>query len=275
MRRAASLAGLAVAGLLLVVLYRAPALWLWNAWTTDPYLTHGLLVAALAVGLGLWRARGTPNVAPGPWHALALAAAGAVYLLGFRLHSPHVLVWSLWAFLAALAFATGGAPRLARAAPALGLLALALPLPWTAEVGAWLQGLAYAASVAALGWMGVPVEHGLLTFRARDVEFAVTPVCSGFQSAVSLLALAAVVVLVVEMPRWRRAAILAAAVPLALLLNVVRILAVVAVGLRFGPEAAESFFHEASSAALFLAETLALLLLSGVLWRRKEAGADG
>lgn len=258
----------AAAAAALLLLYRAPSLWLWNAWRTDPYYEHGVLVAALALGLTIWRLRkSTGSTAVPAWCALGIPFAAGVYLYGLRTGSAHLMVWSIPLLAAAVALATGGVPRLRLLTAPLLLLALAIPTPWTLELGLALQRLATGASVAALGAVGVPLESSVYGFSVGDLAFEVTAACSGFQSAISLLAVAAVVVAVVPTPPRRAALVLGAAVPVALALNVARILAVVGVGLGWGTAAAEGFFHGGSSAILFLAETLVVLALAGLLKR--------
>src|SRR5439155_17532643 len=114
----------------------------------------------------------------------------------------------------------------------------------------------------------------LTTFDVGALSFEVTPQCSGFQSAISLLAIGALVVALLPMTARRKALVLGAAVPLALVLNVARILAVVGIGLRWGADAAEGFFHQWSSAAIFLLETLALLAIAGAFAKRRAQAPE-
>ncbi|HWG92320.1 MAG TPA: exosortase/archaeosortase family protein [Candidatus Thermoplasmatota archaeon] len=257
------------------LLYLAPARWLWNAWMSDPYYSHGLLVALLAAGLAAWRLRKTqaPVAEPPAWGLLGVPAALGVYLWGFLEHSTYLMVWSAFFLLAALALATGGPTRVRTVAGPLLLGALILPTPWTLDFGLLLQDGATNVSASLLALTGVPLVVDLYTFHINDLAFEVTPACSGFQSAVSLLAIAAVIATVFPLTPRRRALVLGLAVPLALLLNIGRILAVVAIGLQWGAEAAEGFFHEWSSGLLFLVETLALLALAGSLRKPRTGGA--
>ncbi|MEA3200771.1 MAG: hypothetical protein QOE90_2199 [Thermoplasmata archaeon] len=256
----------------LAFLFRAPALFVWRAWWSDPYYTHGLPVFLAAAGLAAWRlARAPALTAPVPaWALLGLPAALGLYLVGFLRADAYFLTWSFLALAAAVALATG---RLRLLAAPLLLAALALPTPWTIQVCVWLQDGATAATAALLGLAGVPLERGLTTLTSGALAFEVTPACSGFQSAVSLLAVGAAIATLFPMSKARRRVVLALAVPLALALNVARLIAVVAIGLRWGADAAEGFFHGFSSALIFLAETIVLLAAAGLLSRPREARA--
>src|SRR5581483_10780821 len=209
-----------------LLLYRAPARFVWNAWLSDPYYAHGLPVFAAAVALAAWRLWKAPR---------AEASVPAWALLGLPL---------------------AGAPLL--------LAALALPTPWTIQVCVALQDGATAATGFLLSLAGIALERGLTTLTAGGLSFEVTPACSGFQSAVSLLAVGAGIATI--FPR-RAGLVLALAVPVALALNVLRLVLVVLIGLAWGPGAAEGFFHGLSDALIFVAETLLLLAVAGALSR--------
>lgn len=256
-------------------LYRAPFQFLWTTWWNDPYATHGLPVFLAALALAAWRLHRAPASAePVPaWALLGLPLAGAVYLAGLLRGDAYLLTWSFLVLVAAVALASGGLARLRLLAAPLLLAALTFPTPWTLQVCVWLQDGATTATAFLLGLVGVPLARGLTTLATGDLVFEVTPACSGFQSAVSLLAVGAVIATVFPMPPTRRRLVLALAVPVALALNVARLLAVVGIGLAWGAPAAEGFFHGFSSAVLFVAETLALLAVAGALSRPKGAAA--
>src|SRR5438874_8739326 len=144
-----------------VVLYRSTALWLWNAWTTDPYDSHGLVVAAVAIVLAVLKLRrGTPGD-PRMLELVGLPAAAGAYLAGFALHNVYVLAWSAWALLGAVALATGGLARLRALAAPLLLAALAIPVPFALDVGVALQRLAFLASAGLLSLFHVGLVAGL------------------------------------------------------------------------------------------------------------------
>ena len=251
--------------LVVALAYRAALVFLWNTWTTDAYYTHGIPVAFAAALLAAWRWwRGDASDAPS-YAPFVLAIPVFVYVAGLRLVSAHLVLWSLPALLLAVAFAAGGAARARAMLAPVALFALTLPTPWTLPFGLAMQQASAFAAGAILALVGIGFSVDITTLHAGDLVFEVTPACSGFQSAVSLLALAALVAALVPMSRARRATMLVAAVPLALVLNVARILAIVGIGLRWGTDAAEGFFHNASGLLLFLGEVLVLSAIAGLV----------
>lgn len=275
-RRGLAVAYLALVAVALLFLYRTAAVFVWKAWLNDPYYTHGIVVFATAVGLAAWRLARSPAASEAPaWAPVTLLPGAALFLAGFVLHDPYLVVWSALALAAAVAFLTGGAARLRSLAMPLLLVATTLPTAWTLEVGSRLQLVAFAAATLVLRPVGVDLSQGVTTFSVGDLAFEVTPACSGFQSAVSLVALGAVIATVFRLTPARRWAVLLAAAPIALVLNVARIVAVVGVGMRYGAAAAEGFFHTWSSGLLFVAETIVLLAIAGVLLPKRKKVADG
>jgi len=269
----ARVAAFLVVGLGLAFLYRAPAGFVWAAWQGDPYYSHGFAVFLFAAGLAtwrLWKAGAAPESVPA-WALVGVPVALAAYLLGFLRGDAYVLSWSALLLAGGIALATGGLARLRLLAAPLLLAALTLPTPWTLEAGVWLQGIATRAATGVLTLFGVSLHAGVTSLSAGGLDFEVTPACSGIQSAVSLLAVAACIATLFSMSDARRRVVLGAAIPLALLLNVARLVAVVLIGLAWGQGAAEGFFHGASSALIFVVETLILLALAGVLRRPERA----
>jgi len=255
-----------------LLLYRAPARFVWNAWLSDPYYAHGLPVFAAAVALAAWRLWKAPRAEASvpAWALLGLPLAGALYLAGLLRADAYLLSWSALALAASVALASGGWPRLRLVGAPLLLAALALPTPWTIQVCVALQDGATAATGFLLSLAGIALERGLTTLTAGGLSFEVTPACSGFQSAVSLLAVGAGIATI--FPR-RAGLVLALAVPVALALNVLRLVLVVLIGLAWGPGAAEGFFHGLSDALIFVAETLLLLAVAGALSRPRGRAA--
>ena len=90
-------------------------------------------------------------------------------------------------------------------------------------------------------------------------ELFVANACAGLNSIVTLLPLGVVVATFLVRGTWQRAAVLASVVPLAMLGNVIRVVATAVLVTRFGVEYAEGGLHESFGVATFLLGTGALL----------------
>jgi exosortase len=127
-----------------------------------------------------------------------------------------------------------------------------------------------SATYAAMfmGLLGVPVTRSGVDIALPHVTFTVAVPCSGMNSLVSLLALAALLAYLSRGALWKRVVLFAAGAPLALLANVLRIVCILLIGTLWGQKAAEGFFHGFSGIALFLAALLGMLAVARLLGLR-------
>jgi exosortase len=105
-----------------------------------------------------------------------------------------------------------------------------------------LRILAAVASTAiAHGILGLDVvRHGTMIFNpSHSFSYEVAAACSGIRSLIALSALMLIYSMMYFQKPWKRAAIVLLSLPLALLCNVIRVLAMVVLGETFGPAAAK------------------------------------
>lgn len=153
----------------------------------------------------------------------------------------------------------------------LGYLLLMVPLPYLVydAVAFPLKQLVTGISVACLNGMGVVVlrEGNILLFP--NVTLEVADACSGIRSLTSLVALSIAFAWAAGTTPWRRWAIAASAVPLAIGTNALRVVLTGLLAQHWGGEAARGFFHESAGLAVFAAGTV-LLAAFGMLLRGKS-----
>ena len=256
--RAACL-GLAVAAI-------APALRVLSyIWSNSDFMGYGYLIPASALGL-LWLRRA--DVAS----ALRTAeppADGAAWVLGAALVESLGLLSDVGSFaglgipllLAATAYAVGGA-RLARSlALPIGFLIFMLPPPGflVDPMLSRLKSVVTLAAVELIRLAGVSVASEGNRIFVPGHELFVANACAGLNSIVTLLPLGVVVATFLVQRPWRRAAVIASVVPLAMLGNILRVALTAVLVSRFGIEYAEGNLHETFGAATFALGAVALL----------------
>ena len=259
------LAGLALCAAALVALaYGNVLLWLWRAWTTDPYFGHGLLVAPVAAFFA-WRSRDAFMIdetqTPSALRLLATLPAALLYVGGIVYHETFLLAYSLVALLAGVAIVLLGIGRARAVAWPLGLLLFAIPPPGLVAVGATLQWIAVGSASVVMRAFGAPFEQDGLILSAGGATFEVAPLCSGLSGCISILFAGSVLAALSPLRPRGRALLVALAVPLVLLANAIRIALLVVVGARYGTGASEGILHATSDVVLFL---LALAALIGI-----------
>ena len=207
-----------------------------SRWDADPQYSHGFLVPLIALGV-LWVRRrllrpsaesgGGGVVAPNAW-GLPVLAAG----LGLRYYSVEIyLEWFEHLALVLCAFGVvltaGGWKALRWAWPACAFLVFMLPLPFRLETAAAgpLRSAATVSAVYLLQVCGIPAAaSGNAILAGPDVRVDVVEACSGLRMLMVFFALTTAAAIFNESrPLWQRCLMVAIAVPIAVVSNVVRI----------------------------------------------------
>ena len=130
--------------------------------------------------------------------------------------------------------------------------------------------------IVASKWAGVILE--LLGFQIIRVgtqiemlnifSFDVAAPCSGLKSLVSLTALGCAFAYLTQKQNWKRTILILAAIPIAMIANVFRIVFLGLIAVSFGAEAALGCFHSFSGFFLFTFALMALTALGKLLsWK--------
>lgn len=233
-------------------------------WREEAY-AHGPLVLAVSLWL-LWRGRahlgaGEPARLAG---SLLLAAGLACWLLGRTQGIALFEVGSHLPVIAGLVLLSGGWRALRALAFPVGFLFFLVPLPGFV-LDALTTPLKHGVS-AAVEWLLLTLGYGVLrqgvVLEVSGHQMLVADACSGLNSVVSLFALG-LLYLHLTGPRARghSALVLASIVPIAVLANVLRVLALVLVTVHMGPEAAQGWIHGALGMMVFV---VAFAMMVGV-----------
>ena len=237
-------------------------------WRHEPQYSHGYLVPVFALFL-LWHRRrhsiGEP-VDGSSW-ALAVGVAlvlfgGGLQLCGTYFYFSWLEALSLLPCVFGIALLLGGWSGLRWSWPALAFLAFMLPLPYQAEraLAHTLQGLATVAGTFCLETLGFrALAEGNIIWVNDEIRLGVAEACGGLSMLVTFFALAAAFALVIRRPLLDKVLLLASAVPIALLANLIRITVTGALQVLAGSNAARIFYHDA--AGWFM-----MLLALGMMW---------
>jgi len=150
--------------------------------------------------------------------------------------------------------------------PLLFLL-LMIPLPAIVfnKIAFPLQLLASRAGEFALSSVDIPVlrEGNVLVLANTSLEVA--EACSGIRSLISLLTLGIVFGYLADSRGWVRTVVALSTIPVAVVSNGARVAGTGIAAHRFGPAAAQGFFHEFSGWAVFIVAFLLMLGLQRAL----------
>ena len=242
----------------LALLVLALASCLWAYWTTlagaaqhwafDPMYSHGYLVPGFALLL-LWLRRGRlaeGSLHPSWWGLLPILGALGMWLAGTYFYRVWLEEISFLPCLAGLFIVVGGKPAWRWAWPAIGFLFFMVPLPYqvSAVLTGPLQQLATLASTFLLQTLALPALADGNVIRLNDQEINVVEACSGLRMLVVFFALATAVALVIRRPLWEKLVIVGSALPIALVVNVLRITATGVLFETLGSQWARAVCHD-------------------------------
>jgi exosortase len=264
-----------------IVLAAIVGAWLYGAtlaalgaeWLSSADSSYGIIVIAVAGAVAWQRRRAfacacAASTGSRSGSAVVLLTAGLVlYLAGTLGADVFITRLSFVVVLTgALAFLAGAGATRTMAPPLLFLL-MAMPLP-ALIVNAVTLPLQLVASRLAEGLLAVaavPVfrDGNLLVLPTATLE--VEQACSGLRSLVSLSALAIVLAWATERRPGRRLAIVASALPIAIVANGLRIAATGLAIELWGPQAASPGWHTLTGWLTFVAAVAALIGVQRVL----------
>src|SRR2546430_5825643 len=196
-------------------------------WSSDPQYSHGFLVPLFAAVV-LWARRGHfeyARVQPSWWGFAFLVPALVLRLVGASMDFEAADAVSLLPTLAGLVVLVGGWDLLRWSWPAIAFLGFMIPLPFQLDMALAqpLRRIATVASTYLLQTLGFPAITEGNIILIDELRLGVIDACSGLGMLMTFFALATAMALVVKAPRLDRWIIVASAVPIAILANIIRI----------------------------------------------------
>lgn len=237
---------------------------LWNA---DPNNSYGYLVIPMAAYI-LWDRRhllDRSRLAWCWWGFLPLLALLGLRVFLYERNEQYVEASLIPWVVGTLVLTLGGWHLLRVALPAIVFLFFLLPVPPSINglLAAPLQTLATHGTLILMQVTGLPVfaQGNVIFVGANPLEVA--RACNGLSMLVSFVALNALVVLISRRPIWERLIIMASAIPIALVSNIIRITATGWSYYLWGREFGDKVAHDAAGFAML---GIALVLLQLELW---------
>ena len=149
-------------------------------------------------------------------------------------------------------------------------LAFLIPIPgWMLDqVTAPLRMFVSAVSTGVLEWAGYPIDRqGIVIFIAQ-YRLLVEDACSGMNSLIGLVAVMLFYIYIIHRASIRYTLALGAAiVPIAVIVNILRVMALILLTYYAGDEVAQGFLHVTTGIVLFAAALGLTILLDTVLRR--------
>ncbi len=259
------LAAVAAAGVAWLVLFAQPLVNTVRTWWTSPEAGHGLLLAPIALWLA-WRRGVRPDARPNAMLGTSMLVT-AVVLRYVSAVAAEVFIGRVSMFLAiaGLVVYAWGTRQLLRWWLPAALLALSVPLPEIvmSSLALPLQLKASRLGAVLLAARGVPVRLDGNVIRLPGHDLFVTEACSGLRSLTALLSLGVLLGGTALRYPVSRVALVALSIPVAVVINGVRVFLTGFLVAFVDPSLAEGFTHLTEGWLLFL---VAFVVLGGIAW---------
>jgi len=260
---------------LFLLVYGPTLMWLWHRWTMSIwYNGHGILitlVVAYLVREELKRFQGRPRDAS-PWGFALVVPALLLHMLDTGIHSQLLSAFSLVLGLPGLSLLLLGVERTRAILFPLLVLFLTLPIPlvFTESIHLFLRHVSTAGAAWLLPSLGIPVFASGTLLETPNGSLMVADACSGFSTLYATVTVA-VLTAYATRSRWRKVAVLALAVPLAIAVNVVRVVVLTVLVDHYGLDVLHTSAHELSGMATF---AVALPLIFWLGYEPRQRGEE-
>jgi len=225
-------------------------------WITDDNYSHGFLIPIIAAYL-VWQRReklAKLPVRPSNTGLIFLLAGLSMCLvanIGAELFTMRfsilILIWGVIVFL--LGFEFGKATLI----PVIYLFFM-IPLPaiiWN-KIAFPLKLFVTRMAADTINLINIPAYREGNIIYLSNTTLQVVDACSGMRSLASLLALSAAFAFITSHSKTKKWMLFLSAVPIAILLNIVRLSATAVLAQHYGPQVAQGFLHEFSGILVFL-----------------------
>jgi exosortase len=233
---------------------------------------HGLLLPFVVLGILWWKREKLRQIPRDAWWPGLLLFAGAVmlHIFGFVIQQPRVSIVALYFGIYCLTGLAWGSHWLKETAFPFGLFIFAIPFGTLVDgVALPLRLIAAKITVGlAHGPLGVDVirEGTQIMDPKGSFQYDVAVACSGLRSLISLILLSTIYAFMSFTGMASRGLLIAAAIPLAIICNVLRLTTIILAAEIFG-QSAGNFVHEKLALLFYIPAIVGLLLLGKLLNR--------
>jgi len=240
----------------LLLLFAPTLLWLFDRWTMSVWHNgHGLLIAAVVIYLvaeELKKRRELPLDSTA-WGFIILIPALALHMLDTGINSQLLSAASLFLALPGISLLFLGTERTKAILFPLIMLLFTLPIPlfFTESIHLVLRHIAADSVAVLVPLFGIPIFVEGTTLEIPNGTLQVADACSGFSTLYAAVTIACMTAYFCPDKR-RKILVLLVAVPLAIAVNIVRVLALTLLVYWFGLDVLKTSAHEISGLLTFV-----------------------
>lgn len=268
---------LAVLGALFLLLHQSMLHWLAYQWRENPNWSHGALLPLFSLYLLYCRWGELRRLDRRPcWGGLALMVLFLLAELAVLALKPShwPLGLAMIGMLLGLVMYLNGLAAMRLLWLPVAFLALAIPVPDSlyTPIAYRLQEVAAAGSVQLLQLFGVDIARkasqlSLFSLSGQRCDLTVAEACSGMRLLMAFFALGVATAYLESRPIWQRLVLVAAALPIAVVCNVLRVSITCSMYYIDKPELGKGVLHTFTGMLMLIPAFIMLWVLGWVLGR--------
>ncbi len=258
-----------------LVLFNHTLLKLVQDWAIDDNFSHGFLIPFIT-GFLIWQKRDqltSEKLKASNWGLLIIFMGMLLHIAGTAGAEMFTMRMAIVVTLTGLSFYFFGSKITISVIVPLAYLMFMIPIPaiiWN-KIAFPLQLFAAKLSAQFIQFIDIPVLRQGNILQLPNTTLEVVDACSGLRSLTSLLALSAAFAYMVPLNNLGKWLLFGSAIPIAIIVNIVRLTVTAVLARYIGPETAQGFLHELSGMVIFIAALVFLYLFFLVL---KKLGID-
>ena len=243
-----------------------PIRWLVESWKVHPYYLHGFIVAFASLCFVFYRAKHSRIEKDHNRDWIYYIAAGIVlYAVGYAIGLNFLKTIPVFLVLLSIAYLLGGKTFGDDLQFPILFPIIAIPIPFLAELTAFLQFVMASLSTGILQLFGYEIQAEGALIHLPNATFLIAEPSSGIQSLIALLTLMIPVVYFTKTDSCKKAYLYLLIVPIAITSNLLRIITLFLVGYYYGEKVADQFWHDKGN-IVFFGVALTLLFLTWYLF---------
>ena len=264
------LAKISILTSLILFAYSPIFAWMVDRWiATDTYYSHGFVVPLISAFI-VWRNLKKMNrveIVPSKLGWLFFIPGILIYAISAFLHVFFSSGFALIVILIGLVLLFFGKNFLKQLLFPIFFLSLMIPLPMfaTSDISFKLRIFSTHMAMLFINTLGIPAVREGSVIKTMHSYILVEDQCSGIRALIALVALGALVSYFGKMSRKKKIILFLFSIPIALLSNIIRIVALSFVSEIYGAETAMGVFHSAAGFFAFVFAFLGFLLVSKLL----------
>ena len=267
---------LVLVGLVFAVLYSKAISKLISDWSVDPNFSHGFLIPFVSLYM-IWHKKYELSELPKNSEKtgiIVILFGMLVHVLGNVGAELFLMRFSMVITLAGMVIYFYGYAVFKKCLIPILYLILMIPIPsilWN-KIAFPLQLFAAKVSAQMIDFIGIPVFREGNILHLSNTSLEVVDACSGIRSLTSLLALTGIFAFIAQFSHFKKWVLFLSAIPIAVIVNVIRLTITGAMAAWIGPETAHGFLHDASGFIIFgaaLAMVYCLYLIGMKLENKK------